>query len=267
MKTIWTGDIGILTPCFCRGAYQDTPEMRVPSIRGMVRWWFRILGGSSQEEKQIFGGMKKFAEGEKGKVMASRVVFRVPATNTTVAKPNPFTLPHKEKLSAKQASPQAAFSEGGAFRLEIFSLHESLDAGLEQKLVTAIEVWMLLGALGLRANRAGGSLWPLKDAPTNSALLRKRLTVLGCNWPLYLAGDEAGKTLAELRSAATDTLNGYPMVFGSVRPRQASTIKIKVICLDQRLRLLITAPESGVLEEAKKLLAKKRIYGDTWQAI
>jgi len=36
----WKRDIEVLTPLFNRGAYQDTPELRVPSIRGMMRGGF-----------------------------------------------------------------------------------------------------------------------------------------------------------------------------------------------------------------------------------
>src|ERR1043166_7335138 len=66
----WERDIQLLTPCFCRGAYRDQPEIRAPSIRGMVRWWFRALGGTPDQEKALFGGVHAGA-------VASRLVFRV----------------------------------------------------------------------------------------------------------------------------------------------------------------------------------------------
>ena len=106
----WTRTIELLTPAFCRGAYQDTPEIRAPSIRGMVRWWFRALnapptlgGGDRQrnwqnvweEEKEIFGGVA-------GTATASKLVFRVSKINATTAS-HP-TLPHKP--SPGQRSPQ-----------------------------------------------------------------------------------------------------------------------------------------------------------------
>jgi hypothetical protein len=261
MKTIWAGDIQFLSPCFCRGAYQDVPEIRVPSVRGMVRWWFRKLGGKPIEEKQVFGGMKRFAQGNDGEVLASSVVFRITATSMKEANPKPATLPHKQ---GGLTSPQAAFAGGGAFRLEVSSLRAPLTGDLERKLCNALEVWILLGSLGFRANRAGGSLWPLKDAPSTPGDLRSRLSTLGCEWPAYLAGTKPGATLDSLRGAATDTLDGFPNVFGSARPRQASAVKMKLVQLDDRLRLLVTAPSREVLEDAKQLLASKPISGAAW---
>ena len=36
----------LITPCFCGGAEPDKrAEIRAPSIRGQLRWWFRVLGG------------------------------------------------------------------------------------------------------------------------------------------------------------------------------------------------------------------------------
>ncbi|TAE90912.1 MAG: type III-B CRISPR module RAMP protein Cmr1 [Verrucomicrobia bacterium] len=35
----------IITPCFCAGADQGIAEIRAASIRGQLRWWFRVLGG------------------------------------------------------------------------------------------------------------------------------------------------------------------------------------------------------------------------------
>lgn len=262
MKTVWSGEIEWLAPLFCRGAYKDWPEIREPSIRGMVRWWFRKLGGNPQEEKEIFGGLKRFAGTEK--VAASKVVFRVTRQEATEAKPTPFTLPHKAEERDGKPSPQAAFKPEGWFHLEVFPRLGGLSPELETKLKNAIEVWVLLGSLGLRANRAGGSLWPKNGAPATPSELRQQLEKFGCNWPAYLAGDEVGKTLDELRKAATDTLGGHPEVFGDRNPRRASTVKMKIVRLDGRLRLLITAPEQDPLNDAKRLLANKRAKGASW---
>ena len=36
----------LITPAFCGGAIPETQaESRAPSIRGQLRWWFRVLGG------------------------------------------------------------------------------------------------------------------------------------------------------------------------------------------------------------------------------
>ncbi len=44
-----------LTPCFCAGANPSVAEIRAPSIRGKLRWWFRVLSGTFEEESEVFG--------------------------------------------------------------------------------------------------------------------------------------------------------------------------------------------------------------------
>jgi CRISPR/Cas system CMR-associated protein Cmr1 (group 7 of RAMP superfamily) len=255
----WQRDLEILTPCFCRGAYRDQPEIRVPSIRGMVRWWFRALGGTRDQEKLVFGGVHDGA-------VASRLVFRVSQVATRKARPDPATLPHK---SGGQASPQAAFVEGARFRLNVTSRLDQIPKDLMPRVEAALEVWTLLGGLGLRANRSGGCIWPVGDAaPKDPANLRSRLDALGCNWPVYLAGTAAGQTTEQLRSAATDTISEPKEIFGSARgSRLASPLKLKVVRLDNQLRLLITAPREEIITQARQFLRGRRSKPETWQRI
>jgi CRISPR/Cas system CMR-associated protein Cmr1 (group 7 of RAMP superfamily) len=263
----WQRDIEVLTPLFNRGAYQDTPEIRVPSIRGMVRWWFRQIGGTVDEEKEAFGGMTHFGQRLQGQVNASRLVFRVSNARCERASPNPPTLPHKQ---GGQASPQAAFASGTTFHLEVFSRFGELEAGLQQKVENALEVWLLLGALGLRANRSGGNVWPAGEAaPRAPAELRASLVRNRCSWPLMLAGKDVGSTLDHLRAAATDTVNGAAWVFGYARGRDrlASALKFKIVRFGHELRLLAFAPEQRVLDEARRSLNGHRSKPETWQPI
>ncbi len=43
-----------ITPLFLGGANQQA-ELRTQSINGILRWWFRIAGGSIEDERRIFG--------------------------------------------------------------------------------------------------------------------------------------------------------------------------------------------------------------------
>ncbi|HTI68622.1 MAG TPA: type III-B CRISPR module RAMP protein Cmr1 [Candidatus Limnocylindria bacterium] len=259
----WQRDIEVLTPLFNRGAYQDTPELRVPSIRGMVRWWFRALGGSADEEKEAFGGMKKFGQRLAKEVTASRLVFRVKEVQASPSPSKVPTLPHKQ---GGQASPQAAFLSDAQFQLQVFSRFGPLPGTLKSKVENALEAWLLLGALGLRANRSGGNVWPSKDAPATPAELRKQLDSVGCRWPVYLTGPEIGSSVELLRAAATDTVEGTPWVFGMARgrEREASPLKFKIVRLEDRLRLLVTAKDERTILEAKRLLVGHRSRPETW---
>jgi CRISPR-associated protein Cmr1 len=64
MATI-EADYTVLTPMFCAGADQSRPELRVPSFKGVLRFWWRALAWSRlggdlkkihEEEDHIFGG-------------------------------------------------------------------------------------------------------------------------------------------------------------------------------------------------------------------
>ena len=44
----------VITPLFIGGADQQA-ELRTQSINGMLRWWFRVAGGSKEDEKRLFG--------------------------------------------------------------------------------------------------------------------------------------------------------------------------------------------------------------------
>ncbi|MGC8988489.1 MAG: type III-B CRISPR module RAMP protein Cmr1 [Verrucomicrobiia bacterium] len=263
----WQRDIEIITPLFNRGAYQDTPEIRVPSIRGMVRWWFRALGGSADDEKEVFGGMKRFGRRFAHEVRASKLVFRVTHLEARIA-PDPGIpiLPHKQ---GGQASPQAAFQPGARFHLEVFSRLDPLPPQLQRKVENALEAWLLLGALGMRANRGGGNVWPADNtAPNTPAELRQRLVEHGCNWQVMIAGQEVGHTVEELRKAATDTRNGMPLIFGEAFPnRRTSKVKFKIVRFGEKLRLLIAAPDTESLRQAKEALKGKLSKPETWQPI
>ncbi|MEO0111624.1 MAG: type III-B CRISPR module RAMP protein Cmr1 [candidate division WOR-3 bacterium] len=55
----------IITPLFMGGAEQQ-PELRTQSFNGLFRYWFRLLGGSFEDEKRLFGWGGE--EANKGKV-------------------------------------------------------------------------------------------------------------------------------------------------------------------------------------------------------
>ena len=61
----------VVTPMFLGGASPNgEAEIRPPSIKGLLRWWFRALGGSKEWEARLFG-----ATG--GEASKSRVHIRV----------------------------------------------------------------------------------------------------------------------------------------------------------------------------------------------
>jgi hypothetical protein len=149
-----------ITPLFSRGVYDDQPEVRPPSIRGQLHWWFRALGGSATDEKAIFGGVHDGAS-------ASKVVVRVQHSRLQ-AEWIP-TLPHKPPGRTPQDGPNApriAVRPGLTVDLHILTRLGGLEPRLQDAFDRALETWLLVGTLGLRSTRAAGSFrWqPLNGA-------------------------------------------------------------------------------------------------------
>ncbi len=62
----------VVTPMFIGGASPNgEAEIRPPSIKGLLRWWFRALGGSKEWEARLFG-----ATGENGSKSPFKLVVR-----------------------------------------------------------------------------------------------------------------------------------------------------------------------------------------------
>jgi hypothetical protein len=226
----------LLTVCFCGGAdSQGAPaEMRIPSIRGQVRLMHRELS-SVQEVNRIWGSTTDGSG-------ASRVGMVLDSANP----PRPETsrthiLPHKRQGS------RPAIAEGRVFSMTLQRLVGCTNTDWEaaQK---ALKAWLILGCLGLRSNRAAGSVWPVpsknedgKWIPQSAAELGNTLRGYGCQRSLWLVDAPVGTTAENLRCIASDTVKNE-LLFGDTE--HSSPTKFKVVLLNGQPRLLVSAPTS-----------------------
>ena len=192
-----------ITPLFSRGQYEDRPEIRPPSIRGQLHWWFRALGGTPLEEKAIFGGIHQGA-------VASKVVVRVqhdPLNGQSFP-----TLPHKPP--GPNAS-KSAVPPGVSFDLQILMRLGGVTPDLLKAFDRTLETWLLLGSLGLRSTRAAGNFrWHAKEGsdlnyPASFNDYESRCKGLLKNAPLRFALLDTIYTSSETaRKVISDTLGG-----------------------------------------------------------
>lgn len=160
MKTIYEGELRFITPAFLSGADQAVAEIRVPSIRGALRWWFRAVGGTRDDEIAVFGGVH-------GGAVKSAVVIRV--TDEKLVRGQDVTAPQNTAkgylyyfatVSGKTKGIRSAaghYAEvGSSFRL-VVSLRSPLEAIHEKLLNNALGMFLRYGALGLRATRGCGA--------------------------------------------------------------------------------------------------------------
>lgn len=193
-----------ITPLFSKGSYDDRPEIRPPSIRGQLHWWFRALGGKPADENAIFGSVHSKP------VQASKIVVRV--NNVTGKTGEAATLPHKQ---GGQASRKWAYNPGTSCDLHLSLRLGGLDDRLQKAFNRTLESWLLLGTLGLRATRASGSFsWtPLADTappmPQSPDAWRARCIELLNNAPLKLhLTSESFSAAEEARRVVSDTIGG-----------------------------------------------------------
>lgn len=222
----------LLTPCFCAGAYRDKPEMRMPSIRGQLRFWARLLFHDANREITrraeiaLFGGIKasslptglRFSQD----AVASRFVLNVALRRAAEARP--FCMcPHDVRKGSRNALPP-----GNLYDLD-WSQRASEGSGSEDDLQKVLQCWLLLGGLGGRCNRAAGSIWPCTFKPSKTEFV-DAVGNLGLPRDVKVAVLESGDTNAEvLREIATNTVivrGTQPL--GGIDPRKASPLKLKL---------------------------------------
>jgi CRISPR/Cas system CMR-associated protein Cmr1 (group 7 of RAMP superfamily) len=241
-------EIKLLSPCFCGGADQNAPEIRAPSIRGHVRRWHTQLYGIPSMQ-EVWGSVS-------GAGSASKIQLRVEAFDQE-ERSFPL-LPHKQHGAGTRKG-----LSGGSFNI----LLASRDASSLKKAETVLQLWSLLGALGTRANRAAGSVWPVLDAPGNTAAFKRQLQAIGYSKGQIRIAKETGAA-DELRKAASDTLS-VSHLFGSANPRKESPLKIKLVEFGDGLHLLLFAQQNGVIDSALQELRKrgKPLGRLTWESI
>jgi CRISPR-associated protein Cmr1 len=143
----------IITPMFLNGADGKTPELRPPSIKGALRFWWRALNGHlslddlRKQEAEIFGGTDE-------KVGRSKIVIRTSHSNLHQERFN--MLPHKK--DNESPSPPQAYEPSQTFTvtLALTSTRKNFDL---DKLESLFVLTCLLGGLGKRSRRGFGAIW------------------------------------------------------------------------------------------------------------
>lgn len=250
-----------VTPLISRGCYENRPEIRPSSVRGQLRWWFRGLGGSYRDEKELFGGIH-------GKpVASSRIVLRVGGMEGgTGSVPS---LPHKRGMAA---SSKAAFLAGAAFDLHVLMRRMPSSYGaMIQSFEKAMHAWLLAGSLGLRSTRGAGSfVWKAvrgtgAGMPADLESYKRQLrVVIGppslatnaglCAWILgrsFSDPEDARRCISDTvggkddKSGASDLARiGFPLgrVFGG---RKTSPLRFRIVQLAEEFYIVAVWDNRG----------------------
>jgi len=269
----WTTyEVEIITPCFCAGADQKKAEIRVPSIRGQLRWWFRALGGTREEETAVFGGVH-------GRAVTSKVWLRV----SDVQHGPEIDLP-KMRIGTSGAyiwyfaavsgdkkrwwntpprkgqrgvvNPDGHLPPGTTFKLHI-GFRKELTQNERNLFDHTLECFLRFGGIGMRLTRAMGALSctkfnvSLQDFKHRADVLLKGKG-FRVQWEKIYSDDwrqpvfEAETRLKEFRESHKA---GRPSPLGGSSPRQTSAVYFRPVKLnDGTYTLLIfEAPHERVL--------------------
>ena len=148
MKNINTVECELITPMLMHGEDTAVAELRPPSIKGEMRFWWRAIHGNlsldelKKQESLLFGGAN-----ENSAVKSS---FRIRIKKGLSSSISINSLPHKRVMTK-------GYKENKPFEIEFLSNME-LD-----KVEKIFELSTILGGFGLRSRRGFGSVSMIKN--------------------------------------------------------------------------------------------------------
>ena len=268
-----------LTPCFCAGADQAVAEIRPSAIRGQLRWWFRALGGTREQERNVFGGIAK----NEADIRSSAVIVRCGSVRLAPAW-NPPAFSQNETSSyvwyfasvsgtttkghtGPRWNAQAVISPKSFFELNILYRHP-LPSELSLLFQQALKCFLTLGGIGLRVTRGLG-VFDCKEVPYNadniSAILLDAgfsIEDLGKTGDLEMTIRKIGSLVKGTRKDkgwTNDLKNGTetPSPMGTSGDRQTSAIYFRPIRQNNDLHLVaFEAPHQRVLGKPSRRPSK-----------
>jgi len=171
MQTL-TAHYQIVTPMFIGGANRDdTPEIRPPSIKGALRFWWRALHWGEclqhadndankalhllyQQEAELFGAAFRDKQYGQGKILLK--VKKLPEKQAKIKAPSPGQqyLLGQGLYHFRDGLLRTALDSNQTFILEL-KLDNEVDV---QPVINTIMLFGLLGGLGSRARKGWGSV-------------------------------------------------------------------------------------------------------------
>jgi CRISPR-associated protein Cmr1 len=243
--TTQTYHLTFITPCFCAGASPSVAEVRGPSIRGKLRWWFRVLGGTPGEEAALFGSVR----GEGGG--SSSFLLRVrqdplrsqwrPTQFSGVSNTGYVLYFAKASANGARWVPGGALPEGSSFEMQVV-WRRNLEGRARMLFDLAVDCFLMFGSLGLRSTRGLGCFEcterPFSEAEFERLVARvKAQSPRFVGWVASFTGSSSGvlealgAQLRGLRCDSPAVRDGRPnpTPLGSSQPRQASAVHLRPV--------------------------------------
>lgn len=180
MNTTIEATYTVATPMFCAGAVRDQAEVRVPSFKGMLRFWWRALAWSKyggdlstimKQEDKLFGSTEngqssvlmrlltdpptKF--GRTGDQLIDDAGKVVGAGARYLGYGLVYTFPSRKNQVKEGQLIRACILPGYTFTMSL-RYRKPIDDELTELLCDALKAIGMLGGMGARARRGYGSL-------------------------------------------------------------------------------------------------------------
>lgn len=143
----------LVTPMLCHGENSKKPEIRVSSIRGALRFWFRAImgnltngdiGETKKWENYFFGGVNNGGQ-------QSKLIIKVRNTDLKTGSFDP--LPHKNSNFKIKG-----FYPNQTFKIQLISFASNKVHKEFEFFKNLFEFFLLVGGIGQRSRRGFGSL-------------------------------------------------------------------------------------------------------------
>lgn len=268
----------IITPMFLTGADGRTPELREPSVKGAMRFWWRAINGNldlkemKSKEDEIFG-----SGGDNAKKSSFSIFIEKSQVNTDRCSPLPHHEDNKFKLNC--------FKEQEKFKI-VFYINDEKRTN-EKFIKNLFLLLSYLGGLGRRSRRGFGSFKVEKineevvdNQSTNLTKIFETLKQISPNYKYNEKGEDSVIEVKErskfeypwiekIEIGKKDSLdillinigkashNNASISLGSGKPRFASPIYVSILNPGDKFQIVITTLHS-VLPNGKKIERQKQ---------
>lgn len=147
-----TFECEVITPMFLAGADGSTPELRPPSIKGALRFWWRALNGHLGQSELYKREGRIFGSTEHGR---SKVIIQITKDMQWDGRSSAAPTPHKPRFD------KSAFRPGQRFEVKLGLTQDVKFGGEDTFDIKALEKLFLLiatlGGIGGRVRRGFGA--------------------------------------------------------------------------------------------------------------
>ncbi len=150
-----------ITPLIMSGVNQKKAEFRSASVKGMMRWWFRIAGGSREDENWLFGSTNaEFDKKKSTKQISLRSGFIIQTSIIEKKECNPRELLFK-KFIPQYFGFSMRWREKGftrsTFKIKIH-FSNRLNNVDREKILSSLWLALYLGNFGFRSRKGFGAI-------------------------------------------------------------------------------------------------------------